>query len=92
MAQATFSCPVGAIHLEFSGGHPRPPPFNLDCRSIDRRGQGVRYALLAPLPLPSHRAEISALTGQAPGFCGPFGKLPGPRSQAHRRFNSPDFL
>ncbi len=35
--------------------------------SIDRRGQDVRYALLAPLPLAFRRAELSALTGQAPG-------------------------
>ena len=37
--------------------------------SIDRRGQGVRYVLLAPLPLAFRRAEISALTVQAPGWC-----------------------
>ena len=57
------------------GDTPGPPLFNLDYRSIDRRGQGVRYALLAPLPLFSRRAEISALTVQAPGFCGPCGQL-----------------
>ena len=44
--------------------------------SIDRRRQGVRYALLAPLPLPSRRAETSALTVQAPGLRGPWGQLP----------------
>ena len=57
------------------GDTPGPTPFDLDRRSIVRRGQGVRYALLAPLPLPSRRAEISALTVQAPGFCGPWGWL-----------------
>ena len=36
--------------------------------SIARRRQGVRYALLAPLPLSSRRAEIPALTVQAPGL------------------------
>ena len=57
------------------GDTPGPPPFNLDVPSIARRRQGVRYALLAPLPLPSHRAGISALTVQAPGLCGPCGWL-----------------
>ena len=35
--------------------------------SIDRRRQGVRYVLLAPLPLAFRRAGVSALTVQAPG-------------------------
>ena len=57
------------------GDTPGPPPFNLDDLSTARRRQGVRYVLLAPLPLSSRRAEISALTVQAPGFCGPCGRL-----------------
>ena len=57
------------------GDTPGPPPFNLDDLSNVRRGQGVRYDLLAPLPLVFHRAEIPALTGLAPGLCGPCGRL-----------------
>ena len=81
--------PLGQFTLSSPGDTPGPPPFNLDVPSIARRGQGVRYALLAPLPLPLRRAEIPTLTGQAPGFCGPYGRLPGPRSQAHRWFSPP---
>ena len=81
--------PLGQFTLSSPGDTPGPPPFNLDDLSNVRRGQGVRYALLAPLPLVFHRAEIPALTGLAPGFCGPFGKLPGPRSQAHCWFSPP---
>ena len=68
--------PLGQFTLSSPGDTPGPPPFNLDSFSTARRGQGVRYALLAPLPLAFRRAEISALTGQAPGFCDPCGQLP----------------
>ena len=51
------------------GGLPRVACF------YARRRKGVRYALLAPLPLLSRRAEISALTVQSPGLCGPCGRL-----------------
>ena len=68
--------PSGQFTLSSPGDTPGPTPFDLDRRSIVRRGQGVRYALLAPLPLAFRRAEISALTIQAPGFCGPCGRLP----------------
>ena len=68
--------PSGQFTLSSPGDTPGPPPFNLDDPSTARRGQGVRYALLAPLPLHSRRAEISALTVQAPGLCGPCGQLP----------------
>ena len=44
--------------------------------SIDRRRQGVRYALLASLPLAFRRAEIFALIVQAPGLCCPSAWLP----------------
>ena len=67
---------LGQFTLSSPGDTPGPPPFNLDSFSTARRGQGVRYALLAPLPLSSRRAEIPALTVQAPGLCGPCGQLP----------------
>ena len=67
--------PLGQFTLSSPGDTPGPPPFNLDDLSNVRRGQGVRYALLAPLPLVFHRAEIPALTGLAPGLCGPCGRL-----------------
>ena len=49
--------------------------FNTAPVSIDRRGQDVRYALLDPLPLAFHRAEITALNVQAPGWCRFFAQL-----------------
>ena len=67
--------PSGQFTLSSPGDTPGPPPFNLDDLSNVRRGQGVRYDLLAPLPLVFHRAEIPALTGLAPGLCGPCGRL-----------------
>ena len=67
--------PLGQFTLSSPGDTPGPPSFNLNNPSTVRRRQGVRYALLAPLPLSSRRAEISARTGQAPGFCGPCGWL-----------------
>ncbi len=48
-------------------GKPRTPFFNESLFSISRCGQGVRYALLAPLPLAFCRAKIFTLNIQAPG-------------------------
>ena len=67
--------PLGQFTLSSPGDTPGPPPFNLNNPSTVWRRQGIRYALLAPLPLFSRRAEISALIVQAPGLYGPCGWL-----------------
>ena len=67
---SSMACHAWVAVLSRDGKYPKipgthgsgPPSFNGVLFSIDRRRQGVRYALLAPLPLAFHRAVLSALT------------------------------
>ena len=75
------------------GASPGPHLLHAMHVSIGRRRQDVRYALLAPLPLFTRRAEIFALNIQAPGWCRFFARLPqlvGTR-RGHSKAISPQF-